>query len=77
MAGAPPVCLCVFNLAEEDAFSEVMLLPLHPPPTLPPPLFFFNRANANNSVELETSASVGNCVPVAVYSEKESPNPSY
>ena len=67
--------MCVFNLPEEDTFSEVMLLPCSLTSltdAFPEPVFSpLHRAKANNDTKLETSGSSGNCTPVAVHSEKE------
>lgn len=70
----------MFNLPEEDTFSEVMLLPCSLTSLTDAFLswcFPPRREKANNGTKLETSASSGNCIPVAVYSEKQSPNASY
>lgn len=66
-------CVFLFNLPEEDTFSEVMLLP-RSLTSLTDALLScsFNplRAKANNNIKLEASVSVGNCFSVALYSVK-------
>lgn len=73
--------VCVFNLPEEDTFSEVMLLPRSLTPLTDALLscssFPHRGAKANSDMKLETSTSWGNTIPVFVHSEKENPNARY